>query len=561
MSTARTKRIKKRQLGQFITPPLIAEDIVRDMNFTVDSRVLEPSIGDGSFVIPVIEKFMELYDGSVSSRLSQILSRNVYGVEIDKALYESCLLKIQKRWGELPVRHNFFLGDFFRQGFYSHAEKNLIQFSHIVGNPPFGGTIDPKLQDDLDRDFGFRNGEKIKKETYSFFIVKSLDHLQFGGELSFICSDTFLTINTMRGLRKFLMRNGCVEITDLPNFSKETSYPMVVLRFSKRGPSDELLINKQKIARSEIALTANFSWRINSESLKFFSGPRLGKFMVATSGMTVGRNEYFLRKITNGKISEPFQFTFYEDPITLDKEISRARLGKLSHRRIEIIQSLEKDGATRRNVRIENRKLPISIALPHPDYCLYNKASRGLVYSPPAYVIYWKDDGDAVMTFKKNGNWYLHGVGGQRYFKREGLTWQLISQSLRVRYLPQGYILDSGSPCAFLRDGVSPNEFYFIFGWTLTSTCNYLLKTFINHTKNIQSKDFERLPYPFWVTGDAKLLIINAVKNLINEAVSRNRAFERNCKEIKWLDEQFAYPGNVNERNAYHANEPSPSLF
>lgn len=561
MSTARTKRIKKRQLGQFITPPLISANLVRDMNFTIDSRVLEPSMGDGSFVIPIIEKFMELYDGSAESRLSQILNRNVYGVEIDKALYEACLLKIQKRCGELPIRHNLFLGDFFRQGFYSHEEKSLIQFSHIVGNPPFGGTIDPEIQDDLDRDFGFRNGEKIKKETYSFFIVKSMDHLQVGGELLFICSDTFLTINTMRGLRKFLMWNGCVEITDLPNFSRETSYPMVVLKFSKRGPSDELLINKQRIARKEIDLTANFSWRINSESLKFFSGPRLGKFMVATSGMTVGRNEYFLREIVNGKILEPFQFTFYEDPITLDKEVSRARLGKLSHKRIEIIQSLEKDGATRRNVRIDKMDAPILITLPHPDYCLYNKASRGLVYSPPAYVIYWKDDGDAVMTFKKNGNWYLHGVGGQRYFKREGLTWQLISQSLRVRYLPKGYILDSGSPCAFLRDGISPDEFYFIFGWTLTSICNYLLKTFINHTKNIQSKDFERLPYPFWVTGDVKARIVSAVKNLINEAVSRGRAFERHSEEIKWLDEQFTYSANMAGSDAYQVSEPDLSLF
>lgn len=548
MSITKTKRSKKRQLGQFITPPHIADELVGNLVLTREDKVLEPSMGDGSFIIPVIEKFMALYHGDVKSRLAKVLTRNVYGVEIDAVVFEACLKKIKSRWEHIPPRHNLVHGDFFRCHFLSGSRRNtgqgggcLVKFSRIIGNPPFGGTLDPAIQDALDREFGFRNGKKIKKETYSFFIVKSLDLLRPGGQLMFICSDTFLTINTMRGLRALLMSQGSVEITDLPRFSEETSHPMVVLRFRKDGFSDKLRINGQCLMRRDIDLTDNFSWRIRPELSKYFSGPCLGQFMIGTSGMTVGRNEYFVREIREGKILEPYRFEFYEDRITLDNEVAKARLGYLPPGKMEKIKEMESAGITRRNVRIIPRDKPVEIEIPNPDYCYYNKGCRDMVYAAPGHVIYWKDDGDAVMTFKKNGNWYLHGAGGRPFFKREGLTWQLIAKNLHIRYLPEGYILDSGSPCAFLREGVEKNEFHFIFGWTLTALCNYLLKEVVNHTKNIQSKDFERLPYPYWVSGEEKSNVVVTVRKLIEKAVN-GRRFCRENEEILRLEEQFAYP-------------------
>ena len=501
-------------------------------------------MGDGSFVLPLIEKFMHLHTGSTEERLEKILSRNVYGVELDPILYERCLDNIRQHWGRVPQNHNFIQGDFFRSYQHHKIDRLPNAFSYIVGNPPFGGTLDTTIQDELDEELGFRDGHKIKKETYSFFLVKSLDLLAPQGRLLFICSNTFLTISTMRGLRQCLMNRGRVTISDLSQFSMETSHPMVVVRFTKSGWSHGVFINEHELPRTHICLTGNLSWRIAPSLLKYFSGPSLGDFMVASSGMTVGRNEYFVRAIQNGTIMEPYDFEFYDDPITLEKELARARLGKLSQKQISKIRGMERTGMTRRNIHVKKHDSPIAIRLPHPDYCYYNKGGRGIVYSPPTHVIYWKDDGDAVLTFKKNGNWYLHGVGGGPFFKKNGLTWQLISQRLRVRHLPEGYILDSGAPCAFLRKGIQNDEFYFIFGWTLTCTCNSLLKEVINHTKNIQSKDFERLPYPFWVDRKKKITIIQAVKRMIHEAM-KGMSFDHNSPEISWLEEQFTCAGTV----------------
>ena len=528
MSQTKTGRNKKRQLGQFLTPPETARRLVESLTFTLSDRVMEPSLGDGAFILPLIEKFLPLYDGLVAERLDKILTRNLYGVEIDGALLEECLAGIAARWGYCPPRHNFVCADFFQTTF-PHP------FDCIIGNPPFGGTIAPEIQDQLDRELGRRGGLKIKKETYAFFLVKCLDLLKPDGHLRFICSDTFLTINTMQGLRRWLLDSGQPQAERLALFSEETKYAMVVLDFAKTGPAAAVHVDGLPVPRARIALTGNHSWQVTEDYAPYFGGPKLGDFVVATSGMTVGANELFVRPIVNGKITEPYEFAFCEEPITLERETGRARLGFIAPKKRAEIALRECRGETRRDVSVTRREQPLEVTLPHPDYRPYNKASRAIVYAPPSHAIYWKDNGDAVLTFKKNGNWYLHGVGGQKFFGRQGLTWQLISQTLNARYLPPGYILDSGAPCAFLREDVPADEIYFILGWTFSPLCQMLLKDVINHTKNIQGKDFERLPYPFWVSADVKCAAIGQVQTLVAEA--------RAGRMLGWGDAEIAAIG------------------
>ena len=531
MSQTKILRDRKRQLGQFLTPPVMAHHLVESFTFIRDDTVLEPSFGDGSFLIPLIEKFLPLYDGPLMERLDLVLSRNLYGAELDPTLHARCLAAIAQRWGCCPTPSNLVCADFFQTSFPT-------QFDYIIGNPPFGGTIAPELQDKLDREFGWRNGLKIKKETYSFFIVKSLDLLKPNGRLRFICSDTFLTINTMQGLRRLLLDSGSPTVTRLDVFSEETKYAMVVLDFAKTGAAPALMLDGQTVSREQIALTGNHSWQITNEYTPYFAGSKLGDFLLATSGMTIGANDLFVRPIVDDKVTEPYFFEFFQDPITLENEVQRARLGFLSPAKRTEITARACAGETRRSVRVSLRPEPLEIMLPHPDYRPYNKALSALVYAPPSHVVYWKDEGDAVLTFKKNGNWYLHGVGGAKHFGREGLTWQLISQTLNARYLPPGYILDSGAPCAFLREGVASDELYFILGWTFSDGCHRLLKDVINHTKNIQGKDFERLPYPFWVSAGAKRVVTERIKEMVAEAQA-GRVFRRTDEEVMEIGAAF----------------------
>ncbi len=495
-------------------------------------------MGDGSFVLAIIERFLDLYTGTIEERLDTVLAHNVYGVELDPELYDCCLTNIERRWGYCPTRHNFVRADFFLHWFRTEESScgtslfdDHVQFDYVIGNPPFGGTIAPDLQDTLDKSLGWRGGHKIKKETYSFFIVKAMDLLGPGGRLRFICSDTFLTINTMQGLRRHLLDTGAPTVTRLGEFSDETQYAMVVLDWAKSGRAEAATVDGRPVARAQIAATGNHSWQVTDEYAPYFAGPKLGDFVVATSGMTVGANALFVRAIQGDAVTEPYTFEFAEEPLTLAREVERARLGVLPPAKRAEITARVCLGETRRTVRVVPRELPVIVPLPHPDYKPYNKASAALIYAPPTHAIYWKDAGDAVLTFKKSGPWYLHGVGGQKYFGREGLTWQLISDTLNVRWLPPGYILDSGAPCAFLREGVAEDELFFILGWALSPLCGRLLKDVINHTKNIQGKDFERLPYPFWVGAEAKGELIARVRGILAEARA-GRVFGRGDRDV-----------------------------
>ena len=249
--------------------------------------------------------------------------------------------------------HEYLQGKSFRHNGTTERLLRAESFDLIIGNPPFGGTLDQSIEDDLDTCIGVRMGKKIKKETYAFFIVACLDLLRPGGTLVFICSDTILTISTMTGLRRLLMECGDVELHDIKDFSNETTYPMLLLHFTKMGRL-RVKRNAVTIDDSAIRSTANFSWGITSEFAKLFRGPLLADYFVATSGMTTGRNELFVRKIDEyQRIVEPYRFEFYDAPITVEYELSRARLGKLPNKRRRLLRQAEDRGDTERRLSFQ----------------------------------------------------------------------------------------------------------------------------------------------------------------------------------------------------------------
>jgi|3_EtaG_2_1085321.scaffolds.fasta_scaffold03977_11 hypothetical protein len=505
MAKAKRERNKKSQLGQFLTPAELSEKIVNEYTFKIDDKILEPSFGKGSFLFPIIDKLLELHNSSTSVALDYIFENNLYGVEYDERFFNAFVQEVKEKYNHEVKNHNLKNNDFFKESYE-------IEFDWIIGNPPFGGTFDTELEDELDKKYGRRHDEKIKKETYSFFIVSCVERLKEEGKLIFICSDTFLTINTMKGLRNFLIKSGHNKIHNLDKFSDETQYGMVVLEHTR--PEDNLFfVDDKKYEVRDVYKFPNISF--SPENIKYFDGEKIGEYFFCTSGMTVGKNEYFIKKIEDGKITEKYEYSFFEEPITLEKEIQKARLNTLSSAKKNEIRIKEIEGQTQRNIKITKREIPEVLQIPHKDYCYYNKSNSKELYQKPTHVVYWKNEGDAVCTFKKSGNWYLHGVGGQPHFGKAGFTWSLISTKIKPRYLPEGYVFDSGAPVGVLRDGVDCDEIYFVIGWLYTKKATDILKSSLNHTRNIQSKDIERMPYPFWVSAENKEKAIRVVKENI----------------------------------------------
>jgi hypothetical protein len=108
---------------------------------------------------------------------------------------------------------------------------------------------------------------------------------------------------------------------------------MVVLDFRRTDEAGSVTVDGRPLNRAAIDLTGNASWRVTDDAARYFAGPKLGDYVVATSGMTTGNNDLFVRPIAEGAIVEPYRFEFFADPISLENERRRARLGALSSRR------------------------------------------------------------------------------------------------------------------------------------------------------------------------------------------------------------------------------------
>lgn len=553
MRQRKHEREHKRQRGQYMTPASLVDDIVRGIPLDTCTRVLEPSCGDGAFLSALATRLLD-----ESRRHRSPKSINLMGIEIDAPLADRCRTRLAKHpvVGSTCVNVDVFQADFFHAyltGSVADTCKSTRHLHHgtfdlIVGNPPFGGTFDHAIEDILDSRLGRRLGKKIKKETYAFFIVACVDLLRPGGRLVFVCSDSLLTIPTMTGLRYLLSELGEVALLDIREFSSETSYPMLVLDFVKGRRQRRLTRNGVLIDHRAIHATPNLSWGVTPDLAPLFTGPLMSDRFVASSGMTTGKNEYFVRSSDEDHcIVEPYRFEFYDAPVTVAYEVERARLGKLPKARRRLLEQAEARGDSERRIRILKREKPRVVRLPDRRYRPYNKANGRLVFAEPTHWIYWEDDGDAVLTYKRTGNWYLRGVGGQRFFGREGLTWQLVGARFVARYLPGGYILDSGGPCAFLREDSDRAELFFALGWLLSDLANRILKTVINHTMNIQSKDFERMPYPWWVKDSTREIVVECVESMIAE-VRSGRRWKWHDQEIRHLSKLFEWHPTVKQK-------------
>ena len=285
---------------------------------------------------------MANHTGSPSERFAAVMSSQLFGVEIDIELYSRALETLERTFGSLPEQHNLIHGDFFSVEYIAQS------FDFVVGNPPFGGTFDPVLEDALDKRYGRWESHKLKKETYSFFIARSLELLAPTGCLTFICSDTFLTINTMKGLRARLMDQSSVTISTMAEFSDETSHPVLLLQANLEGTTSSVFIDGTELPSALIASTENMSWRVTDDLAHYFGSRVMGDVIVCTSGMTVGRNELFVRAICNDSIEEPYEFEFFDDRITVDRELERARLNRISPKKLKAIGQQEFLGETRR---------------------------------------------------------------------------------------------------------------------------------------------------------------------------------------------------------------------
>jgi type I restriction-modification system DNA methylase subunit len=184
--------------GAIFTRREVVDFILDLTGYTVDRplhtlRLLEPSFGDGDFLLPVIDRLLAAAERAGVRQLYPALGGAICGVELHETTYAKTCEKVvarleaaglsraqAKRLASQWLR----CGDFLLQDF---AEG----FDFAVGNPPY--VRQELIPDALMTEYRARYSTIFDRaDLYVPFIEHSLDLLQSAGHLGFICADRWM---------------------------------------------------------------------------------------------------------------------------------------------------------------------------------------------------------------------------------------------------------------------------------------------------------------------------------------------------------------------------------
>lgn len=230
---------KRKKQGIFYTPTHIVNYVVentlgkalqrKSLKEIETIKILDPACGSGSFLI----KAFDVLDNALKTkrqddnrydpiRKSEILSSNIYGVDLDKQAVEiarlNLLLKALTSDLKLPnltknIKEGNSLiskGKELEKPFdWKQEYKEVFDgggFDVVIGNPPYifarGGNFDKETKQYFYDNFQLAS---YQLNTFLLFIDRAYQLLKPGGYLGFIVPNTWLTIDTFSQLRKFLL--------------------------------------------------------------------------------------------------------------------------------------------------------------------------------------------------------------------------------------------------------------------------------------------------------------------------------------------------------------------
>lgn len=194
---------QKNRYGQYFTEPVIADFMVSLIRHPHDARILEPSCGKGIF----LDKLADYGFGDVSA------------YEIDKSL--SCAHPF--------VRYESFVSS-------SLSER----YDVVIGNPPYirWKNLEEELKDELLTNSLWNRYFNSLCDYLFIFILKSIEQLNDGGELIFICSDYWMNTTHSQTLRNYMCQKGYFDsiyhFKEAPLF-ENVSASFIIFRYVKSG--------------------------------------------------------------------------------------------------------------------------------------------------------------------------------------------------------------------------------------------------------------------------------------------------------------------------------------
>jgi len=234
-------------------------------------RILEPSFGEGDFLLPIVERLLTAwrkYGGNTSSAATE-LAETVRGVELHRETFVSTrkvVINRLKKEGISASVASELTDQWLVQGDFLLEKQNAC-FDFVVGNPPYvrQELIPAPLLAEYRRRYQTMYD---RADLYIPFIEHSLSLLSEGGTLGFICADRWMKNRYGGPLREFIARNfhlkAYVDMVDTNAFHSEVSaYPAItVIAKTKAGATR--IARRPKVEKRTLSAVAT---EIRSETL------------------------------------------------------------------------------------------------------------------------------------------------------------------------------------------------------------------------------------------------------------------------------------------------------
>ena len=228
----------KKANGIVYTPRWIVELILDSVAYThgiYDKKIIDPSCGEGAFLMVVLERFLiDCMKHNLSSdEIKVALSNNIFGFDIDKEAIERCkinLRNIAMQYGIEGVQWNIHQLDSLDR---SKVEKYFKSFDYVVGNPPYIRIqhLGKDRREKLQREWSFC--QTGSTDGYIAFFELGINLLSQNGRLGYITPNTYFKTKAAYKLRRYLIGNRLLEriidFNDYQVFSDATTYSAITI--------------------------------------------------------------------------------------------------------------------------------------------------------------------------------------------------------------------------------------------------------------------------------------------------------------------------------------------
>lgn len=253
------------QRGAIFTRTEVVDFILDLSGYTADRplhrlRHLEPSFGDGDFLLPAIERLLKAWKADKRRGEAVVdLSNSLLAVELHRATFETTRAKVVGLLAEHEI--NSRAATKLADQWLKHGDFLLIpipgRFDVVVGNPPY--VRQELIPDALIAEYRARYQTVYDRaDLYIPFIERSLTLLGQKGRLGFICADRWMKNRYGGPLRQLVAEDYhlrvYVDMTDTPAFHSDViAYPAITIIGREKGGTTRIA-RRPQIERKSLSL-------------------------------------------------------------------------------------------------------------------------------------------------------------------------------------------------------------------------------------------------------------------------------------------------------------------